>query len=256
MKKIRVKKSNVCPDGIATIYTIAEAKKFGIKYLPYNEWPHAEEGDRVETNDGYVTIIIKRSDTNPENAYVKTPTGCFNIHRPNSSFDTEMFFNRNSFSRKPRWSREGKLTPQQEKFWEIFEKTLNIDLALRIAYPKLDQFSRDVQAKYIYNSPRFKRFVMGLKTEAEKQGLTIEKVLRRLSQAVDETDTNSRNFTEILKMAAVACGVDDFSPNLKQLDPGRRPLFDNTSAEEADYEDVEDNKKLKMVSGPVRKEAS
>jgi hypothetical protein len=233
MKVYNVKKSPKFPSGRATIYTKEEAEERGIAYIPNSNWRSCNYGDYVETDDGYITPIIARNGKDPCE-YIKTPTGCFNPNRPGAIFDTEEFFQRNSYSRQSRWNgNSDKLTPQQEKFFEAFFKTFDIDYAIDVAYPKLDDLTKKTYKKQILISKLFKNAMAKVKDILEKAELTEPYLASKLKEWIDQGNPADRRY--LVQMVAAGLKSDIVgSPQIKG--ERTRPLFSGV-AEDAEYED-------------------
>lgn len=256
MKVYQVKKSEHFPDGLATIYTIKEALERDIFFLPYDRWRDAQVGEYAETVDEYITPIIKRNDSHLSTRHIKTPTGCFHLDPGrNSCFDTEEFYDRNTFSRRSRWNGDGKLTEEQEQVIDIFiaNEFQHLERALRAVYGN-GRYSWKSYVPEVACSEKFKRGVMGKVSDiikAQNLDISIEKILQKLETALDEIGTDSKNFKSILQMSARAIG-EDFLEEKHKIQPFRkRALF--ADAEEAEYDETEEE--MKLVKGPIRDES-
>jgi len=239
VKVYGVKESECFPDGVATIYTVDEAKERGIKFVPLMLWRRVEEGQYVATTDGHVTPVIKRVDSGQ--SYIKTPTGCFHLGR-NIRPNVEEFHDRNSFTSKSRWNRRtNKLTKHQETFFKVLGRTLDVDHALKVAYPNYPKFKRKIIVKEIVKSDLFRRlFVETNKELAKKLGLSNELIVRKLVEWIASADEKTSDRTKLLIMGdRVLNGGDLFEPkngNGKSLPPSKeKPLFSN--AEDAQFEE-------------------
>jgi hypothetical protein len=158
--------------------------------------------------------------------------------RPN----VEEFHDRNSFTSKSRWNRRtNKLTKHQETFFKVLGKTLDVDHALKVAYPNYPKFKRKIIVKEIVKSDLFRRlFVDTNKELAKKLGLSNELIVKKLVEWIESADEKTSDRTKLLIMGdRVLNGGDLFDPkngNGKSLpEPQERPLFSN--AEDAQFEE-------------------
>ncbi len=255
MKVYSVKESEFFPDGFARIYTKQEALDRGMFFLPHDRWRDAKEGEYAETVDGYVTPVIKRNDNNPSSCYLKTPTGCFHTSPDrNPHFDTEEFFNRNSFSRGTRWGGNGKLTSHQDQVVDIFlVNGFDLERALKAVYGNT-RYNWGSTAAEVATSDKFKRAIVGKVADiikAQNLDINLEKILIKLDEALDSTDGDKKNFRSILQMAARSLG-EDFLEEKKYLAPKSKRIGLFAEAEDAEYDDKTDS--MKLVKGPVKEE--
>ena len=240
MKQIDVKRSQKFPDGIALIYTKEEAIHYGIKFLPFERWRHAQYGQYAETVDGFVTPIIKRNDST-NNPHIKTPTGCFSLNRPGTIFDTKEFYNRNSYTRKSRWNgKSTKLTSNQFVFFDVLSRTCSPRRALDIAYPN---FKRESDKKAflseLLRSKLFEDFMNKFRDKFIEAGITEEVLIDKLAELIPRSSAGT--FPALAKMAAVGLGAPEMFEADRQLESGKdkeKPLF-SKPPEDADFEDVE-----------------
>jgi hypothetical protein len=245
MKEIDVKRTKKFPDGVAVIYTKAEAELHGIKFLPFDRWRDAQYGDYAETEDGYITPIIQRND-NSNPTYLKTPTGCFAINRSGTIFDTAEFHNRNSFTRKSRWNGESKkLTANQVVFFDVLARTCKPERALQIAYPTFRR-ERDRKSllKELLASKLYKDFMGKFRDKFIDAGINEEMLIEKLADLLPKSSPGT--FPALAKMAAAGLGTTEMFEE-KQLPAGKEnevPLF-NGKAEDAEYEET---KPLKLTA--------
>ncbi len=226
MRTYRVPKSEVCPDGYVDVYTKEEADNLGIEYIRYAFWKSADVGDRVETTDGWITIIIKRND-DCDPSYVRTPTGTFAIGRKSTIFDMHEFPNKYCFTRRRRGA-GNYLTRQQKICFDVFEKTLDINKAIKIAYPnRKTKFHMDLKRMEILGSEKFKRIIVSKYKEiAKDHNIDEDYLVSKAKQFLERGQVGDR--VELLRMLAALIGKPDlFNEQPNRLPPERvQPMFD------------------------------
>ena len=248
MKEYSIRKRDLFPDGKATIYTVQEAIELGIEFIENENWRSAQYGEYAETDDGFVTPIIQRNDkSNP--AYLKTPTGCFAINRSGTVFDTEEFYNRNSFTRKSKWNgNHSTITGSQAVFFKRFAETFDIEGSIKFAYPDRKPFAVKALAREISRSKLFKEFMNRYKKKFEEVGITEEYLIEKLKDMLDRS--TPATFPTLAKMGAAGLSTGIFEGQ-QQLKSGNedQPLFDkkdDKEIEEAKYE-VQNSFPMKAV---------
>ena len=227
MKQYNVPISDACPDGQAIIYTVEEAEKKNIAFISHIAWRSAQEGDRVETSDGFITIVIKRNDVSDPN-YIRTPTGTYATTRGGTVFDSEEFYERCSFSRKSRWNgKSEKNTRQQQLFFDELKRNgYNFDKAFRLVYPvmvktRLRFLSRK---KEFINSKKYLDFMnKELNEIAGKHGISKDYLVKKLKEFLESGNVGDR--ASLLKMGDIMLGGELFSETPTK--PSRRnPLME------------------------------
>lgn len=240
MKSYSVKVSEKFPDGIAHIYTKEEADELNIEYVPNSNWRDAQYGEYAETDDGYVTPIIKRNDNHASTAHLKTPTGCFHTNRSGTIFDTDEFYNRNSFTRKSRWNGNSlKLTEAQARFFKVFQVTLNPLAATHAAYPKIHWDKLPILAKELIQSKLFGEYMSQFRQKFIEKGITEEFLIERLFENIKESDPHS--FPKLAQMAAQGLGVTEMiiaPPKTKELPPAKKDGVFSEAIEEANFTEL------------------
>ena len=250
MKYYSVKVTEKFSNGSAVIYTKKEADERGIDYIPNEHWRDAKYGEYAETDDGYVTPVIKRNDNHASSAHLKTPTGCFHLNRSGTLFDTDEFYDRNSFTRKSRWnSNNSKLTEAQARFFKTFQVTLNPLAATHAAYPKLKWVLLPFLAKELLQSKLFREYMSQFRQKFIDAGITEELIVNKLFEHINESDPQT--YPKLAQMAAQGLGVTDMilmPPRSKEIAPpaNKDGAFNNDVIEEADFETL----------GAVKKDAN
>ncbi len=246
MTTYQVKVSEKFPDGEAVIYTLDEAREFHIDFVTHDNWRSARYGQYVETNDGFVTPIIKRNEAT-STPHIKTPTGCFHLKRSGTSFDTKEFFNRNSFSRVSRWNgNSSKLTQNQIRFFQTFGATFDLSFSVKAAYPYIHKLS-DIfsMSKQIVVSKLFGEYMSKFREIFISKGIDEEYLVERLKDMMDHA--TPQTYPVLARMGAAGLGseqmFDQENLNGKQL-PTKAGAFHQL--EEAEL--VEDQKELGAVN--------